>query len=274
LTPFRLQSVLYRNTDAVHGMSYDYSRRSSEAFSKISNDYDKGRKGENVQLWAAETRRLAQLTENSIVMDLGCGTGLYTVGIGAELDCIMLGMDPVFDMLSKARQKSHDVHWFNGIGEWLPLRDSFLDCIFSSQVWHHIEDKQGTANECGRVLKNGKAVVIRTISHFQLNQKIVFKYFPEIKQNQLDVYPSNDDFITYFKNAGFDSVKFYEYSEERYQSVEEFVEIAENKLWSMFRPITEEGLREGVDHLWVYYKESNESPLRNDELITLVVAIK
>ncbi len=255
-------------------MSYDYSKRSGKEFGKIANEYDKGRKGENIQLWGRETKRLAGLNENSLVLDLGCGTGLYTVGVGAEADCMMLGMDPVPGMLGQAREKSRDVHWFNGIGEWLPLRPDILDCVFSSQVWHHIVDKQGTADECGRTLKQGKAVVIRTIGHSQLHKKVVFHYFPEIKQNQLDVYPSDDDFKRYFTNAGFKTVEFHEYSEERYQSVDEFVEIAQKKLWSMFRPITEEGLRRGVKELHEYREKTGGAPVRNDELITLVVPRK
>ncbi len=255
-------------------MSYDYSKRSGKEFSKIANEYDKGRRGENIPLWGRETKRLAKLDENSLVMDLGCGTGLYTVGVGAEADCMMLGMDPVPSMLGQARDKSRSVNWFTGIGEWLPLRSEVLDCIFSSQVWHHIEDKQGTANECGRVLKSGKFVVIRTISHSQLHRKVVFHYFPEIKQNQLNVYPSNEDFTRYFTNAGFASVDFHEYSEERYQSVDDFVEIAQKKLWSMFRPITEEGLKKGVAELLAYKEAHDGAPVRNDELITLVVAAK
>ncbi|MBD3171519.1 methyltransferase domain-containing protein [Candidatus Bathyarchaeota archaeon] len=252
-------------------MSYDYSKQSGEEFANIADEYDKGRKSENIELWGNETKRLADVDEDSLVLDLGCGTGLYTVGRGSAADCLMLGMDPVSGMLGKAREKSRDVHWFNGIGEWLPLRSDILDCVFSSQVWHHIEDKQSTADECGRVIKPGKTVVIRTIGYAQLHRKVVFKYFPEIKRNQLNVYPSNQEFTEYFTNAGFSSIDFHEYREERYQSVEEFVEIAENKLWSMFRPITDEGLRKGIAELWRYKKEHNDAPVRNDELITLVV---
>ena len=255
-------------------MSRDYSRRSGKEFSRIASEYDKGRRGEDLGLWGNETRRLANLEEEDLVLDLGCGTGLYTVAIGRESDALMCGMDPAVGMLGQAREKSRDVHWFNGIGEWLPVREGLLDCIFSSQVWHHIQDKQGTADECGRALKVDGTVVIRTIGHRQLHDKVVFKYFPEIKQNQLDVYPSDEEFTAYFKNAGFSDVEFHEYTEERYQTVEEFIEIATKKLWSMFRPITEEGLRRGVEDLRRYYDESGGAPVRNDEMITLVVPRK
>jgi len=255
-------------------MSRGYSRESGKEFTRIAKEYDKGRSSENVELWAKETRRLAGLDEDSLVLDLGCGTGIYTVGILGEAGCTMLGMDPVAGMLGQAREKSRVVHWFTGMGEWLPLRPGLLDCIFSSQVWHHIEDKQGTADDSGRVLKEGGCYVIRTISHSQLHQKAVFTFFPEIKANQLRVYPSNHDFRTYFRNAGFRETAFHEYSLERYQDVEEFVEIAEKKLWSMFRPITEEGLRRGVAELRRQGAESGGKPIRNDELITLVVSRK
>ena len=163
-------------------MSRDYSKKSGKEFIRIASEYDKGRKGENVEFWGSETTRLANLGEEDLVLDLGCGTGLYTVGVGRESDALMLGVDPAVGMLGQAREKSRDVHWR-----------------------------------------------ART---------------------------------EYFTKAGFRDVEFHEYNEERYQSVEEFIEIATKKLWSMFRPITEEGLAKGVAELKQYYEDSNGAPVR------------
>lgn len=66
----------------------------------------------------------------------------------------------------------------------------------------------------------------------------------------------------------------YAFSLGRYQTVEEFVEIAEKKLWSIFRLISQEGLENGVADLWKHYEEWGGEPVRNDELITLVVSRK
>ena len=246
------------------------SAESSKEFQKIASDYDKGRSSESVEYWAEEVRRLSGLDEGSLVLDLGCGTGIYTLGIGAETGATMCGLDPVPGMLAQAKVKAKELILFNAIGEWLPLRPEVFDCIFSSQVWHHIEDKQGTADECARVLRPGGSIVVRTISHEQLREKVVFKFFPEIMANQLKVYPSNEDFTRYFTNAGFSSTKHHAYSMERYQTVAEFIETAEKKLWSMFRPITQEGLEKGVADLRRHEREHG-ALVRNDELITLVV---
>lgn len=243
-------------------------------FDKIVQEYDKGRSRENTGFWAEETVKLAQLDEASLVLDLGCGTGIYTLSVGLRTSNSICGLDPVAGMLRQARDKSKNISWLNAVGEGIPIRQGVFDCIFSSQVWHHIEDKGKTARECFRVLKPKGALVIRTISHEQLRKKVVFSFFPEILAHQLEVYPSREEFNTYFKSAGFASTEHFNYTIQRFQPASEFIEVAEKKLWSMFRPITQEGLEKGVEKLRRHQKDHPGQPIRNDETITLVVAKK
>jgi len=243
-------------------------------FTRIAVDYDKGRSSENVEYWAEETRKLANLDERALVLDLGCGTGLYTMGIMSHTSATVCGFDPSTGMIEQAKVKGSSAHWFNATGESIPVRSGIFDCVFSSQVWHHIEDRQGTADECGRVLNGEGTVVIRTISHEQLRSKVVFEFFPEIMANQLRVYPSEDDFDTYFRNAGFTGTDYHAYELERDQLASELIEIAEKKLWSMFRPISQEGLRKGVQKLREFETEHLGQMVRNNETITLVVSRK
>ena len=243
-------------------------------FTRIAEDYDKGRSGEDVVFWAGEATELAGLDEGSIVFDVAWATGIYTVGLRDHSSATVCGLDPSVGMLSQAMGKTRSVHWFNAVGERLPIRSGVFDCVFSSQVWHHITERQGTADECGRVLGGDGVVVIRTISHGQLRRKVVFEFFPEILGNQLRIYPSDEDFSGYFGEAGFSSVAFEAYELERFQEVSLLVEVAEKRLWSMFRPISREGLEVGVGELRRREAARPGVPIRNDELITLVVARK
>jgi SAM-dependent methyltransferase len=241
-------------------------------FTKIAQDYDKGRSGEDVIFWVGETTEIARLDEESIILDMGCGTGIYTVGLRDHTSATICGLDPSVGMLSQAKEKTRSIHWFNAVGERLPIRSGVFDCIFSSQVWHHITEKQDTANECGRTLNTDGTVVIRTISHEQLRRKVVFEFFPEIMENQLRVYPSNEEFSRYFREAGFTSITFQAYELERHQEASLLIEVAQKKLWSMFRPISQEGLERGVNELRCHEATHPGQPIRNDESITLVVA--
>ncbi len=247
---------------------------SSRIFNKISGVYDRGRVSEDHMFWAGEAERIAHIDSCSLVVDMGCGTGNYGLGIKVKTHATVVGFDPVPGMLAQAKEKAPDFPTVLAVSEHMPFRSNVFDLVYAAQVWHHVVVKQDAADECYRILKLGGTKIAHTIGHAQLREKVVFKFFPEILQNQLDVYPSDEAFMTYFKRAGFKTTEIYPYAIERYQTSDEFIEIAEKKLWSMFRPITQVGLERGVADLKRWKVEHNDDPIRNDELITLFVGRK
>ena len=247
---------------------------SSSEFHRISGEYDKGRISEDIAFWAQEARKIGGLTESSLVVDMGCGTGNYGMGIRGIVGCTVVGFDPVPGMLRQAIEKDLGFPIVRAVSEKMPFRSNTFDMIYAAQMWHHVQGRQESANECYRVTRRGGVKIVHTISHSQLHEKVVFKFFPEIMENQLRVYPSDDEFNDIFRKAGFTKVEIHPYKIERYQSASELIEVAEKKLWSMFRPISDEGLKKGVDYLREYEKDHNGEPVRNDELITLFVASK
>ena len=247
---------------------------SSAEFNRISREYDNGRISEDVIFWAEEAQKIAGLNSSSLVVDMGCDTGNYGMGIKVVNRCTVVGFDPVAGMLRQAREKDPNFPVTRAVSEQMHFRSGVFDLIYAAQVWHHVVGRHESANECSRVLKGGGAKIAHTIAQGQLREKVVFKFFPEIMDNQIRVYPSDDEFKRIFKQSGFAKVEVYPYTIERYQSVPEFIEIAEKKLWSMFRPISEEGLRKGVAALKEYEKDHDGQQVRNDEMITLFVARK
>jgi ubiquinone/menaquinone biosynthesis C-methylase UbiE len=74
-------------------------------FHRISGEYDKGRISEDIAFWAQEARKIGGLTESSLVVDMGCGTGNYGIGIKDVVGCTVVGFDPVLGMLRQAIEK-------------------------------------------------------------------------------------------------------------------------------------------------------------------------
>lgn len=238
--------------------------------------YDKGRR-ENVVFWVEEVSRIARLNENSKILDLGCGTGIYTLGFGQNIALnSVCGLEPDLQMVSYAKIKDTGklINWCGGIGEDVPFNSESFDCVFSSQVWHHIKDRRRAASECFRVLKEESPLIVRTILHEQWKRKTVVEFFPEVLELELRRYPSNRDFEEYFYGAGFSRVKFCYYELERYMFPDEFLEVAHRKLWSMFWHLSDEVINRGVKKLLEYKLVKPNKPIRNDELITLVIAWK
>jgi len=245
-------------------MSYKYD----------ASEYDKGRRDEDFPFWVREASRIAELNENSKILDLGCGTGNYTLefkqNMGLNSIC---GLEPDPQMISQARVKDVDksINWCTGAGESMPFVSETFDCVFSSQVWHHIKDRWRAAAECFRVLKEKAPLIVRTISREQWKRKTVIQLFPEVLAVELGRYPSDRDFKWYFNKAGFRQVKFYSYEIERYVSPYDLIEVAQKKLWSMFWHLSDKAIESGVKKLLEYKQMNPNKPIRNDELITLVV---
>lgn len=242
-----------------------------------AKEYDKGRTGEDFDYWVSEASRIAGVNQTSKALDFGCGTGNYTLAFlrGGILGSAC-GLEPDSQMVGTARKKdsSRSIYWSIGVGEALPFLDETFDCVFSSQVWHHLKEKERAASECFKVLKKNSPVVIRTISHEQWKRKTVTRFFPEVLDLELGRYPSDGQFEKIFVDAGFSSVEFKRYALEQYTTANEYIEVATKKLWSMFWHLSDESIRSGLTRLAEYKALNPDQPLRNDDLITLVVAWK
>ncbi len=245
---------------------------SNPHFNAVSRDYDKGRVSEDILFWAGEAERLSGVSLGSLVVDMGCGTGNYGLGIRAQTGAVVVGFDPSEGMLRQAYEKTPDFPVVRAAAEKMPFRNGLFELSYAAQVWHHVRGRRDAARELHRIARSGGSHIAHTIGHSQIMDKVVFRFFPEIMAGQLAAYPSDEEFEEIFRLAGFTEFEKHPYTMERYQTPDEFIEIAEKRLWSMFRPITKEGLERGVAELREWKRTHNGEPIRNDEMITLFVA--
>ena len=102
-----------------------------------------------------------------IILDAGCGTGLFTLDTLAS-GAVVVGLDLSFPMLSKAaaRYQSLSLPFSPTVSDMmaLPFKDNSFDKTVSVTALEFIEDAGGAVKELFRVTKSGGIVVVATLN--------------------------------------------------------------------------------------------------------------
>ena len=104
----------------------------------------------------------ARLQAGDRVLDIGCGTGsLVVLTKHLHPDVDVVGLDPDPKALARARRKAERAaiapQFDRGFSDALPYREGSFTRVFSSFMFHHLEEseKLATLREVRRVLKPG-----------------------------------------------------------------------------------------------------------------------
>lgn len=110
------------------------------------------------------------LREDSIVADLGAGTGYYTLALGALLPRGKIyAVEITKDFLTTIKNKVSDAHLNNVEILWgdvekrggTQIGDNIADAVVASNVLFQVEDKNNFVEEIKRILKpQGRVLVI------------------------------------------------------------------------------------------------------------------
>ncbi|MDD1700410.1 MAG: class I SAM-dependent methyltransferase [Methanoregula sp.] len=119
---------------------------------------------------------MSVLPENGILLDIGCGTGLF-VDRYIESGGTAVGLDISGKMIEKARHRCKPCDFAVGTGEKIPFCDNAFDGIASLLVFSYVRDPEAMLSEAHRVLKPGGSIAICT-----LGKKLLTRGIPAIYQ--------------------------------------------------------------------------------------------
>jgi len=145
------------------------------------------------------------LNNNSLIADIGCGSGGQTMVLAQHAPGKITGIDlfPVFiDLFNRNVEKLNlkdTVKGIVGSMDNLPFRDEDLDLIWSEGAIYNIGFEKGL-NEWRKYLKNGGYIAVSEVSWFTQERPA------EIEEFWLDAYPEIDTIpvkIAQMQKAGY-----------------------------------------------------------------------
>ena len=112
---------------------------------------------------------LAELKEPKLLLDNGCGTGLFI----PLLNSTVVGLDLSSRLLEKARERISDNQYLiQGDSEYLPFRDSSFDSMVSVTVIQNLLSSDKFLEESARVIKQGSTVIISSLKRVYSREEI------------------------------------------------------------------------------------------------------
>jgi len=132
----------------------------SSFYENEADEYDQrwSRRGglKTAQSQGAIVRELTQDWDGKRILELGCGTGRFSLNMASKGKPTIL-MDIALQMLNVTRSKLHSSsHQFMGINGsiyQLPFENGWFDAAYSINVFNHLEYLKSAFSEVNRILK-------------------------------------------------------------------------------------------------------------------------
>lgn len=141
---------------------------------------------------------LLQLEPESLVADIGAGTGNYSRAI-ANQGFFVHAIEPSAVMIAQAIEHPQ-VKWFNGYAEDIPLPNSSVDAVISILATHHFSNLEKAIIEMHRIAKSG-AIVVLTFDPRVGKKNWIADYFPSLWQETFGIFLPLNDVIKLFQTT-------------------------------------------------------------------------
>ncbi len=180
-------------------------------YSKIAHTYDQAHPASDMAI-----NRVLNFLDTNIdqhkkikLLDLGCGTGRFTIPIAKKFNYYVIGADNSSDMLERAKSKdgSEKISWELQDATALSYEDNYLDVVFISHLLHHFDQPDRVIRECYRVLKPGGLVLNRYGAIEDILEDPEHRFFPEIGDIDRLRTPTKRQVEDWFEQTGFKAIQ-------------------------------------------------------------------
>ncbi len=148
-------------------------------FGKLKEAYDQARRGYPIDVY---NYLLGLLPDKSVVLDVGCGTGISTRELAADFSEV-IGSDNDLEMLKVAEKyNSPNIKYVHASAQSLPFKDENFDVVTAFGAFHWFCDAK-SIQELKRVLKkDGFLVVVN-----KKDQNYMRKLFDDLIKEMVEI---------------------------------------------------------------------------------------
>jgi ubiquinone/menaquinone biosynthesis C-methylase UbiE len=222
-------------------------------YSKIATTYDSGRKmrDEVLDLWLDRITERARISDHSRILDLGCGTGRFSIPMARRFGCSVVGADKSPEMINKARQKDtgQTVSWGVQNADDLNYAENAFDIVFMSHLLHHVDSPKKVLESCYRILSPGGSIFSRYGAVEQILNDVEHRFFPETIAIDKARTPSVHDVETWLSKAGFKKISSEEIIQQSYESIQDRFQSIKLKNTSVLSLIPQSAFEKGIRQL-------------------------
>jgi ubiquinone/menaquinone biosynthesis C-methylase UbiE len=216
-------------------------------YNSLAQDYESTR-GKNVPFNLIKRILTIQNIDcTSKVLDLGCGTGRFSINIQMLTGAKVTGIDNSPKMLEIAEKKYNKVTWLLDDLDNLKFQDSCIDLILMSFVVHHLKNLELLLRKLKSFLNYNGSLIIVTSSHEHIinwPKSLCLDQFSRFIEIDLARFPDINYLRELLENIGF-KVNIEKFYDETTYKKEEYISMVKKKYISTFSLMTEEEFEVG-----------------------------
>jgi ubiquinone/menaquinone biosynthesis C-methylase UbiE len=218
-------------------------------YERMSGRYQSGRalSGEAAKTWSAVVGRFLQGSRRSRILDLGAGTGRFSVLFAVSLEVSVVGIEPSLGMLGVAgrQEKPKNLVYVAGTADQIPLGDATCDVAWLSHVWHHLREPQACADDLRRVVRRRGHVLVRGTFGDRLDGfPTLFRFWPATRAI-CEQLPTIDETVRMFEASGFRLTQSERIHQETAASLDDFAKRTRSRADSALTLISDSEFHEG-----------------------------
>jgi SAM-dependent methyltransferase len=245
-------------------------------YSQIAQVYDaaRGMDRPHIAWWLTRLADRGRLRPGKRLLDLGCGTGRWTIPLVERTGCRAVGVDNSAAMLAEARAKDTTgrIAWVLGDVLAPPVAPATFDCALMSLMLHHLDEPVAAFRAAFAALRPGGVLLIRQGTLEQIVGDPGHRFFPEATTIDRKRTPFRVEVESWLEETGFEEIETEVVRMRTHRSAQDWLLEAEPRVCSVFRLISDQAHARGLARLRDYIAAHPDDRWLLEESMTLFTA--